>query len=192
MEWNPSHVGHFYWTTTLKTSIAENFDFAGIYSVSDRFFCDGGDESHTLSVEGINGLRVLTDCLDGEIDYLLNKRKNANRLHKYPVNIKGVGSCLVLAPDNYTGFISDSYDAASWTVAESNGLVCLAPDGRRFGTDLMECNGKRGSYWCGVAKEDRPDCAYHVSFSNRIYNYPSYSSRCNGFSLRLVKDVKTE
>ena len=34
------------------------------------------------------------------------------------------------------------------------------------------------------------DDAYHLSFSDNIYYYPSYSSRNNGFSLRLVKDVE--
>lgn len=190
-EWNPSHIGHFYWTTTLEASIAKTYDEDG-QSVSDHLFCDGSDVSHTLSVEGISGLRALKDGQDGEIDYLLKKRANASKLYKYPVNIKGVGNCLVLAPDNYTSSISDSYDAASWTVAEGNGLVCLAPDGRRFGTDILECNGKKSFYWCGGAKEDSPYHAYHFSFSDNIYYYPAYSSRNNGFSLRLVKDVKIE
>lgn len=190
-EWNPSHIGHFYWTTTLGASIAKTYDEDG-QSVSDHLFCDGSDVSHTLSVEGISGLRALQDGQDGEIDYLLKKRANASKLYKYPVNIKGVGNCLVLAPDNYTSSISDSYDAASWTVAEGNGLVCLAPDGRRFGTDILECDGKKSFYWCGGAKEDSPYHAYHFSFSDNIYYYPIYSSRNNGFSLRLVKDVKTE
>ena len=191
-EWDLSHVGHFYWTTTLEASIAVSYSPEGEQSVSDRFFCDGSDASHTLSVEGISGLRVLSDCKDGEIDYLLNKRKDANRLYKYPVTVKGVGCCLVLAPDDYTGSISDSYDAVSWAVAEGKGLVCLAPDGYRENNYIMQCTGYSGYYWCGTAKEDSPNHAYHLSFLDNIYNYPSYSSRNFGYSLRLVKDVKTE
>ena len=192
VEWDPSHVGHFYWTTTLEASIAVSYSSEGEQSVSDRFFCDGSDASHTLSVEGINGLRVLSDCKDGEVDYLLNKRKDANRLYKYPVTVKGVGCCLVLAPDDYTGSISDSYDDVSWAVAEGKGLVCLAPDGLRENNYILQCTGYSGYYWCGTAKEDSPNHAYHLGFSDNVYNYPSYASRHSGFSLRLVKDVKTE
>lgn len=188
-EWNPSHIGHFYWTTTLKGAIADDYAESG-QSVSDHFFCDGSDANHTLSVEGITGLRVLKDYKDGEIDYLLYKRKNADRLFKYPVSIKGVGSCLVLAPDGYTGSISDSYDSASWAVAEDHGLVCLAPNGRRSGTVILACTGQNGYYWSGSAKEDSSYHAYMISYSDSIYHYPSYSSRNNGFSLHLVKDVK--
>ena len=188
--WDPSHIGHFYWTTTLEASIAEAYNFEDGQTVSDHLFCDGSDTNHTLSVEGISGLRVLADGKDGEIDYLLKKRKDANKLYKFPVTINGVGTCLVLAPDGFTGTISDSYDAASWAIAEGNGLVCLAPDGFRQNTVILQHNGYKGLYWCGGAKDDSPYHAYHLSFSDNIYYYPSYSSRNNGFSLRLVKDVK--
>ncbi len=189
VEWNPYHVGHFYWATTLEASV--DCAFGEIeQNLMDHLFCDGSDDAHTLSVEGISGLRVLRDCENGEIEYLLTRRNNAERLMKYPVLIKGVGDCLIIAPDDYAGTIEDSYDSNTWADAERNGLVCFAPDGMRRGYHIDERNGKNGAYWCGVAKEDSPELAYGLFFSGKIYHYPSYSSRVNGFSLRLVKDVK--
>ena len=186
--WNTNHIGHFYWASTAAAAKAVSFNSSGL-STADHFFCDGSDDAHSLTVEGISGLRVLGDGNDGEINYLLNKRQNARKLYKFPVEIKDVGNCLVIAPDDYTGSILGAYDATSWAEAEAAGLVCLTPAGTRYGSTITVGGGYIGYYWCGTPKADSERHAYMVSFTNTVNRFPSYSSRNNGFSVRLVRGV---
>ena len=188
--WNPNHVGHLYWTKTASTAYAQDFDESLLKTASttDHLFCDGSDDAHSLKVEGISGLRVLDNGDDGEINYLLNKRDNARKLYRFPVEIKDVGYCLVIAPDNYTGTISNSYDSESWAAAEAAGLICLTPAGFRTGNKISD-NGYRGDYWTGTPKTDSNRHAHLLSFSNSVYLFPSYSIRNVGYCIRLVKDL---
>lgn len=187
VDWDPNHVSHFYWTTTAASAYAKTYVSPG-NTVNDRFFCDGSDDAHCLTVEGVSGLRVLSDTENGEIEYLLHQRTNAQDLFRFPVEIKGVGDCLIIAPDNYSGSIDISYDETSWATAEAAGLVCLAPDGLRRGESIERKTGNDGYYWCGnVFNQDN---ASMLCFTDgMLYHYP-YSSPCNcGLSIRLVKDV---
>ena len=192
--WDPNHIGHFYWTTTAESAYATEYGRES-HSVNDRFFGDGRDASHTLTVEGVSGLRVLSDDENGEIAYLLHQRANAEALYKYPVEIKGVATqCLVIAPDNYTGTLSSMYDAAAWAIAEADGLVCLTPTGFRKDTGIMYI-GSMGGYWSGNPITDldvsKPEEQAHLlMLYNMIDHYPNYSPREFGLSIRLVKDVK--
>lgn len=188
VDWDPNHVGHFYWTTTAASAYAKTYVSPG-NTVNDRFFCDGSDDAHCLTVEGVSGLRVLSDTENGEIEYLLYQRTNAQNLFRFPVEIKGVGDCLIIAPDNYSGSIDISYDETSWATAEAAGLVCLAPDGLRKGASIERKAGNEGFYWSGNPLDK--DGAFMLCFSaGMIYHYPNYYSPRNcGLSIRLVKDV---
>ena len=190
--WDTDHVGHFYWATTASVARATNYNPTSL-STTDHLFCDGSDDAHSLTVEGISGLRVLGDGENGEIDYLLKKRTNARNLYKYPVSIKAVGKCLVIAPDDFTGTIADSYDATSWASAEAAGLVCFTPAGIRHGSSFSSAGGFKGMYYTETPKPDSENHAYMFSFEgNSFYRYPSYTSRNNGCSIRLVKEVEED
>ena len=188
VDWDPNHVSHFYWTSTAASAYAKTYVSPG-NTANDRFFCDGSDDAHCLTVEGISGLRVLSDTENGEIEYLLYQRTNAQNLFRFPVEIKGVGDCLIIAPDNYSGSIDISYDETSWATAEAAGLVCLAPDGLRRGESIERNTGNEGFYWSGNPLDK--DGAFMLCFSaGMIYHYPYYYSPRNcGLSIRLVKDV---
>lgn len=187
VDWDPNHVSHFYWTTTAAFAYAKTYVGPG-NTVNDRLFCDGSDDAHCLTVEGVSGLRVLSDTENGEIEYLLHQRTNAQNLFRFPVEIKGVGDCLIIAPDNYSGSIDISYDETSWATAEAAGLVCLAPDGLRKGASIERKTGNDGYYWCGNPCDQ--DGAFMLCFTaGMIYHYPYYSPRNCGLSIRLVKDV---
>ena len=188
-EWNPQHVGHLFWTKKAEDAVAETFIGYNTATTSDHFFCDGSSATRSLAVEGIDGLRVLKDGQNGEIDYLLNKRPNAQNLYKFPVSIKNVGNCLVLAPDDYSGTIKNSYDATTWASAEAAGLVCLTAAGIRWGNVVSDTDGYNGVYWTGTPKENSAKHAYALGFSTTLSHYPSYASRSAGASIRLVKDV---
>ncbi len=184
--WNPEHVGHFFWTTTASSSYAAAYQDTP--SESDRFFCDGGDVSHSLTVEGETGLRVLSGGKGGELDYMLTQRPNAENLYKVPVAIQDVGNCMVIAPDDYPYPIKDFYDPESWREAEAAGLVCLNPAGQRNKQTIV--NRTMGLFWCGTSAmlSDTPDVAHVWRFDDRWY-HPVLMKRSFGCSIRLVKDV---
>lgn len=110
-------------------------------------------------------------------------------LYRYPVSIKGVGNCLVIAPDGYSGTIMSSYNSSTWASAEAEGLVCLTMAGVRREDSVSYTNGFTGAYWAGTPKEDSVKHAYMLYLSDNLYRYPSYASRSAGLSIRLVKDV---
>ena len=187
VSWNPGHISHFYWCTNAGAARAEKYDAPGA-STEDHFFCDGSDEDHFLTVAGLSRLRVLSDCDQGEVGYLLEQRQNADRLHRFPVNIEGVGSCLVIAPDDYSGTIAGSYDPSSWAVAQTEGLVCFAPCGIRDGSSLEQPG--MCAYWPGTPHSDDADCAYMLgAIGSDVVHYTTFASRCYGLAIRLIKDV---
>ena len=189
-KWDPNHVGHFYWTQTAEAAYAVSYKETGT-SPADHFFCDGSDDAHLLTVEGISGLRVLADDDDkGELGYLLYYRPNADKLYKFPVDVKDVGWCIVLAPDSYTGTIESSYDATTWAAAEAEGMVCFSPAGIRDSGGVFNCNGFEGAYWSGTPNPNTNRHAYMLMFDMSVSHYPAYSSRQMGFSLRLVQEVQ--
>lgn len=187
VSWNQTHIGHFYWTTTAEAAYAEVYEETP--SDTDRLFCDGGDDAHSLTVEGLSGLRVLTDGKGGELEYLVKKRPDAQNLYRVPVSIEGVGDCFVIAPDDYNGAIESAYDSESWRLAEAAGLVCLTPSGFRQKKTLY--NNTRGIFWCSTsgAGTQWPNNAYTWCFADQLYHH-NLSSRAYGCSIRLVQDVK--
>ncbi len=116
--------------------------------------------------------------------YLIKNRPNAEALYRINVTICGKGRNLVLAPDGYAGTIESSYDEASWTVAESNGLVCL-PAAGSFGGSI----GLRGYYSSSTRKDD--ERIYDMTFDNASIDVNWYSTAKTGFSVRLVTRAST-
>ena len=117
-----------------------------------------------------------------EWSYLLNTRDSASSLKKCGVTVCGKDNCLILAPDNFTETIADSYDATAWSAAEAAGLVCLPAAGFRFGSsvDFVVSNGY---YWSATPID--VDGAYYLCFNSS--NADMYDNgRYFGRSVRLV------
>ena len=125
-----------------------------------------------------------------EWDYLLKKRANASSLCKYGVEVCGKPNCLVIAPDDFTETIADSYDMSSWFIAEYSGLVCLPAAGERWGSRVSSMTSK-GSYWTSTIDETswEKDVCLSVYFSPSTV-YLLIGFRYEGYSVRLVTNAK--
>jgi len=178
--WSTSHVGHFYWSKTASVAYASTYSDASAAS-NDYFFCG---EGHELTVDGQGGLYALSNS---ELTYLINTRTNANSLKKTGVSVAGKLKCLIIAPDGYTGTIATSYDAAAWTAAESQGLVCLPAAGKREGSSFKSVGGF-GEYW--LSTPDGNDCAYGLGFNGVFVNSGGNSQRLVGRTVRLVSSAQ--
>ena len=125
-----------------------------------------------------------------EWKYLINKDGDENirkGKYKYGVTVCEKANCLILAPDDFEGTIAESYDAAAWATAEAAGLVCLPAAGYRNGSDVNSV-GSGGRYWSSSAFNLRN--AYRVESKSDSVTPDSYGTRSNGFSVRLVTEVK--
>ena len=106
--WNANHVGHFYWTSskdyqsgnTNYMPYAESYSYSS-RSTSDKFFCG---EDNPLTVDGTSGCFALSQS---EWDYLISTRTNATNLRKYGVSVGDKANCLIIAPDGFTGTLTD-------------------------------------------------------------------------------------
>lgn len=188
--WSASHVGHFFWTKTADKSYAYTYSESST-SGSDKLFADGSDASHTLTVDGQSGLYLLSGGGGGEWDYLINTRTNASALYKKNVTVNGVASCLVIAPDSFTGTIADSYDAAAWKTAEASGLVCLPPAGYRDSDESgFNFQGTQGCYWSASPSGTNSACYLYFSAGNVLTSGgEAIINRSRAFSVRLVSTV---
>ena len=130
--------------------------------------------------------RTLTTA---EWQYLINKNNDENiRKGKYKcgVEVCEKSNCLILAPDDFTGTIEVSYDAAAWATAEAAGLVCLPIAGARNGSSVLAVGGG-GFYWSSSASgSDLANCMY---FSKSSVIPDNNGSRGAGYSVRLVTDA---
>jgi len=180
--WNENHVGHLFWTKDAAASYAEEYEEEG--SDSDKFFCDGSDASHTLTVDGQGGLYALSK---NEWKYLLSAapsgRGTGDDKFKQGVKMAGKANCLIIAPDGYTGTIATSYTASEWTVAESQGLVCLPAAGCRGGSNVTDV-GDYGLYWSSIPGGE--GSAFGLYFSGSDVSPANSDNRSNGYSVRLV------
>ena len=176
--WNASHVGNFYWTNTAAKAYAQS------YSSGSPFFANGSDANHMITVDGVGNWYVLSY---DQLNYLLNGRTTVSSRYKRNVTVCGVSGCLVLAPDDYSGTIASSYDAAAWSVAESSGLVCLPHSGYRNGTSFS--NTGYGYYWTSTPNSNGTQAV------NLRFNYGStFDFRWDAYrkwarSIRLVINV---
>lgn len=185
-EMNP-HVGHFYWDRNAG-SVVDRSTFGLSEGRLDVLFTN--DSYHTnfetlvpapnpsFSVfAGSGEVKGMYRTLSHpEWSYLFASRDNASALYKIGVTVCGEENCLVIAPDNFTGTIESSYDAAAWASAEASGLVCLPAGGYRDTGDILE-SGK-GYYWTSTGTETG---AVSVKFSYDLDE-----------ELKEVKELKTE
>ncbi len=177
--WEASHVSHFYWSQSVNSAIAEEYDWNG--SADDVFFTNATEttakEGFTVNVNGKNqqGWRTLSTA---EWQYLFN-----NHSKKW-ATVNGVGG-YVIAPDNVTL----QAEKTSYTATELNdaNLVFLPAAGYRNGSNVYVV-GDYGHYWSSTAHAE--DYAYFVSFSSPDVTPDDYAYRKFGCSVRLVTEVK--
>ncbi len=185
--WNSSHVSHFFWSKTASIAYADSYkDNSAV--AGDVFFTNATTETAKadFTVNGVTGqYRTLSA---EEWKYLINRNGDENiRKGKYKCKVKVCENenCLVLAPDNFTGEIAESYDVSTWTTAEAAGLVCLPAAGSRRNSSLTV--DSTGSYWYSSSKDK--DFAYYVFFNQYACQLGIELYRYYGFSVRLVTDV---
>ena len=122
--------------------------------------------------------------------YLINNNDDDNvrkGKFKYGVRVCEKANCLILAPDDFEGVIAESYDAAAWKVAESEGLVCLPAAGYRIGNSMALTNGG-GLYWSSSAHDE--DLAYHLGFIDYGVFPGNPTARDGGLSVRLITECQ--
>ena len=166
----------FVWSTAATTygisTSTSTSDYSGDF-VDWGTAIDNKGTWHTLSTD--------------EWEYLRSRRTNAKNLYKCGVTVCGKTNCLIIAPDGFTGTIADSYDATSWSAAETAGLVCLPPAGDRYSRGTQN-DGNHGNYWTPDHASDSYSsfiCVESDSFSTIFYE-----QRFCGYSVRLITDVK--
>lgn len=189
IEWDPNHVGHFFWTKTQAASYAQTYNDGTNTKNDVNFFAESNGG---LIVEGTAELYALSQA---EWKYLFEERPNAANLVKPSVAVAGGTTCLVIAPDNFSGTLKDSY---SLDEANELGLVCLPNAGLRidhasnnkFG-DKIEDTTARGGYWTSTPYISAVN-AYWLTFTKEgDINYCEGSMPRNyAMALRLVCPVK--
>lgn len=130
-----------------------------------------------------NTWRTLTTA---EWQYLLGSSTVRSGKYKSDVTVCGNENCLIIAPDDFTGTIADTYDATDWPAAEAAGLVCLAAAGYRDGSTVQDV-GVYGYYWSSSAYDDGD--AYEVYFDSGYVGPDNDGCRYYGDSVRLITDV---
>lgn len=194
--WAANHVSHFFWTNTADEAYAANMTSS--LSENDVLFCDGSDAEHMITAESATNLYALSSA---EWNYLINGRANASNLYRYPVTIDG-NNYFVIAPDDYEGEINTYYSAEDFLTEQEKGLVCLAPSGRREGTQI---NPGDCACWTSTIDPNSYGQAAFLfnahnayipspeSWENRVeiesYSRNYYQGPGYGFALRLVQNV---
>lgn len=173
--WDTKHVGHFYWTKTAGNAYAENYSPSG-----DVLFTNNSD----FSVKGWRTLSI------AEWQYLLGTSSVRNGKYRYPVEVKGKGSGLVIAPDLFRESIKSSYTADDWKAAEKeHGLVFLPKADTR--NDGRINNQNAGHYWSST--NYGKDHAWFLTISQDSFEYDEDirkdGDKETGRSIRLVRDV---
>jgi len=177
--YNISHVGHFYWTNTVGEAAGSSASPGSPY-----LFCDGGDESRTITIAGQSGFFALSS---DEWTNLVNRdNKSGPRYNKskQSVTVEGVANCLILAPDDFSGTLADTY---TLTQCNQLSLLCLPPSGIRSGLSISS-QGERVSLW--TSSPHNGVYAYAVSNGSIIYTSSPYSKSKEAVAIRLVKRVQ--
>ena len=130
-----------------------------------------------------------------EWNYILESRKNAQFLRSQ-ATVNGVYG-YVLLPDDFkkpaditwahqtNNWSTNTYSTEQWAVLEATGAVFLPAAGYRYGSDVHSVRGY-GGYWS--ATENSRNLAFYLYFYSTQADMSS-NSRCNGYSVRLVKDL---
>lgn len=168
-EWNPNHVGHFFWSKDANIARAERFNRENQVVSNDFFAADDG---------AIDGYTVLSG---DEWDYLIKHSlaKNSSDRNVFIVTGK---KCIILKPDGFNRAVRDSYSDEEWVVAEASGLVALPLTGYRHRAYLGNV-GFYGYFWS--ATPDGNDVAYYADFGDG-FALADDISRNYSFSVRLV------
>lgn len=167
--------GYGYWSTIANTEKYTTGYPAGTNLSSSDDFGAALDSKGTW--------RTLT--ID-EWYYLFVTRTNASSLYRHSVTVCGKTNCLIIAPDDFTGTIDNSYDASSWPAAEAAGLVCLPAAGTRSEGSIFDMVGEVGYYWSSSAGEQ--NTAFYLFFSNRVRT-DLRIGRQQGLSVRLITEL---
>ncbi len=192
--WDESHVSNFYWSRTANYACLKDYSDYGY--TTDILFTNATETTPNtdFTVNGITGVwRTLSQA---EWQYLLNK-------HKYEyVQVNGIYG-IVIAPDEFSGRIKESYDATTWATAEAAGLVFLPITGYRTGGYIYEVSGDAISciYWTSTAESGNHENAYRMFFqwkrakseleeSKLDTNFNEGGKREWAAGIRLVTDVK--
>lgn len=197
--WDPSHVGHFFWSMDVRVVFAAEYEEAkSAYSfseaVTDMLFTE------SFSVGGINDIYHALSSYKWE--YLLESREEASQ--KVGVaTVCGITGLILLPdsfvdpktntdsgdfvphPDNYNGNIYTIGD--SWNAMESAGAVFLPEAGRRFKTKIY-LDGY-GEYLTSTCFPTTPSLNYILYFHKFALKPFDYYTRDNAGSVRLVIDV---
>ena len=193
---NGKNIDLFGWSTANTYLGINNSTDNSTYSGD---FVDWG--SHADVIAGIGtGWRTLTTY---EWRYLLATR-SGNRFAKAKIN--GSRSGIVLLPDNWdtkyytlkninatdVDFSVNSIPSGDWTSKlEVNGAVFLPVTGQRSGTTVSDYDVQL-HYWSSTGGVNSSS----VPIGNQMYINSSSvqpdtgAGRCNGYSVRLVRDVK--
>lgn len=143
--------------------------------------------------------------------YLLGTRNTASNIRYAKAIVNGVKG-LILLPDNWDAsyynlndtnqtsatFDSNTISQADWTnKLEHNGVIFLPVAGYRYGKSVSDNRG--GYYWTCTPNNSFPtSSAFCLRFGERnsssddqymLYSR-EYYSRCDGLSVRLVREVK--
>ena len=192
-DWNATHVSYFYWTKDASVSHLSTYSDPQA-SRSDVFFTNSG-------AFAVNGVSLWHTLSAAEWKYLLGGTKGTVREGKHKANVKvndKVG--LVIAPDEFSGTIADSYTSSEWKEAEAAGLVFLPVAGRHIGysdylgnlDDLDDgfSSSEVGCYWSATSIEE--DRAASLKFLKDLVNPTTTAYRSQGCSVRLVAEYESE
>ena len=103
------------------------------------------------------------------------------------ISVNGVGG-YVIAPDDFSGILADSYEEHAALAA--NGLVFIPAAGMRTGSCVSDVSSY-GIYWSSSNCVDEPGDAYYKDVYDGCDEYPDAykGQRSGGFSVRLVTEA---
>ena len=186
---NPSRgdkVDLFGWSTSAT--------YFGIASSKNDMDYDGEFVDWGTAIDKKGTWRTLSH---EEWAYLFGDSARRKGKWRSPVNINGIYG-VVIAPDNFSGNIEETYDAAAWVAAEQAGLVFLPDAGFRFAGDgdkpTVGNFNKIGYYWSST--DHGEGSAFYLSIYGPSMSSPGQvdpdnaDNRSAGRSVRLVKEQK--
>ena len=179
-----TRISHFLWSKDCMRSLDKTYDGTGA-SDQDVFFTN----STNFAVNGVSAWHTLSQP---EWAYLLGDSMERNGKHKKEVTVNGVMG-LVIAPDKFSGTISNSYNASEWEAVEKeDGLIFLPAAGYRNsneGSKSISEVGHYGDYWSESPDNRNDNFAYGLYFGNGDVNPSNHDGRDMAQSVRLVIDA---
>lgn len=181
VNWDYTHVSHFYWTNDVSRADDESSDY---YEGYDFF----AKEGNTLTIDGESGWYALNQ---EEWNYLINTRTMTGGMTEryYWTYVKSITG-LVIFPDDYPSSLGTE---ASWEQMEAAGCVFLPTAGfrERTSVSLVDSEGA-GFYWSSTS--NNKDLANYLFFGNPdqigFDIKMDVSFRYGARSLRLVQEHK--